>query len=231
MIKYLKKNSITILIFLFFIFCIALVYILQDKIGLESILESSILIKNLISDNYALSIVFIIFILVIGICLMVPLTPLVLITGYYFGTLNSIYICFVGEFIGSLIVYLYSRYFFYSLFSKITFNKFNFYKDKFNENSFYYLILLRIIGGIPFSIQCILCGILKMPIKIYSIATLIGILPYIYIYSSIGANFSDILELQDFKLTQILSPEYLVPIILLVILIFLPKFFKSTNAK
>ena len=43
----------------------------------------------------------------------------------------------------------------------------------------------------------ILSGMIKMPFKIYSIATLVGILPYIDIYSSIDSKFNEIVELKN----------------------------------
>ena len=153
-------------------------------------------------------------------------TPLVLIIGYYFGTINAIYICFIGQLIGSLLVYLYSRYFFYSFFNDKFHNKFINFREKFNNNSFYYLIALRIVGGIPFTIQCIMCGIFKMQLKTYLLATAIGIVPYIYIFSSIGNAFKSVSDLKTFSIQEIITFEYLSPIILLTIIVFLPKLFK-----
>ena len=170
-------------------------------------------------------------ILVIGISFMVPITPIVLLIGYYYGTYSSIYICLSGQFIGSLFVYLYSRYIFYSFMKNMYYYRFENYRLKFNENSFYYLILLRIIGGIPFTVQCIICGIFKMDIKSYSLATFLGVIPYIYIFSSIGNNFNNIDDLKSFSILEILTFEYLSPIVLLVMIIFLPKIYKLFSSK
>ena len=225
MINLLKEKITVISLIIFFLIFLIIIYSFKELINIELIIQKNDLINNLIDKYFLLSALIAFIFIVLCISFLIPLTPLVLITGYYFGTYNSIYICITAEFFGSLIVYIYSRYFFYNLLNNKFYEKISRYRDKFNQNSFYYLIFLRIVGGIPFTLQCILCGIFKMPLKAYSVATIIGIIPYIYIYSSIGDKFNNVIELKSFKFIDILSYEYLIPVILLLAIIFIPKFF------
>ncbi len=226
MINFIKERLYILFLLAIFISLILFISLFQDFLSTDTLIEKNKSIVLFKEKYIFLSFVIALSALVFGISLMVPLTPLVLIIGYYFGTINAIYICFIGQLIGSLLVYLYSRYFFYSFFNDKFHNKFINFREKFNNNSFYYLIALRIVGGIPFTIQCIMCGIFKMQLKTYLLATAIGIVPYIYIFSSIGNAFKSVSDLKTFSIQEIITFEYLSPIILLTIIVFLPKLFK-----
>lgn len=231
MISFFKQRSLSIILLLIIFTLFIIVFFSIDNYGVSEIIAQNNSISLFINDHKYFSYFLAFSILVIGISFMVPITPIVLLIGYYYGTCSSIYICLSGQFIGSLLVYLYSRYIFYSFMKNMYYYRFENYRLRFNENSFYYLILLRIIGGIPFTVQCIICGIFKMDIKSYSLATFLGVIPYIYIFSSIGNNFNNIDDLKSFSILEILTFEYLSPIVLLVMIIFLPKIYKLFASK
>ncbi len=231
MISFIKERIYSIILLLIIFILFLVVFFFLDYLSLDEIVKKNKSIIIFINNHKFISYLFAFIILVFGISFMVPITPIVLLIGYYYGTVNSIYICLLGQIVGSLFVYFYSRYIFYSFMKNLYYDRFENYKQKFNKNSFYFLIALRVIGGIPFTIQCIICGIFKMDFKRYFIATLIGIFPYIYIFSSIGSNFSSIIDLKSFSIADILTFEYLGPIILLVLIVFVPKIYKVSISK
>ena len=221
----LNTSKKKIILFVFIILTLIILYQSKNLIDIDSIIQKNEQIIKFINNHFLFAALLATAIIILGIVFILPLTPMVLISGFYFGMINSIFICFFAEFIGAIIVYTYSRYLINDfLNTKLSIKLINI-GLKFNKNGFYYLVLLRVIGGIPFTIVSILSGMIKMPFKIYSIATLVGILPYIYIYSSIGSKFNEIVELKMFSIKMLLSLEYLAPIILLLSIIFIPKIY------
>ena len=111
-------------------------------------------------------------------------------------------------------------------------SKFKNLENKFKKSEFNYLLLYRFIGGVPWQLSCVLPTIFNVKVKNFFLATLIGIIPQVFLLVSIGAglegvinNNSDVPEITDI----IKSPEIYVPLIifgcLVLTTIFLRKFF------
>ena len=59
-------------------------------------------------------------------------------------------------------------------------------------DSFFYLLSLRLIPFFPFFAVNIAPAMLNIPLRIYAAATLLGIAPAVYVYSSLGAGVADL---------------------------------------
>jgi len=110
--------------------------------------------------------------------------------------------------------------------------KFKNLEIKFKKSEFLYLLVYRFIGGIPFAFSNILPCIFNVKISYFFWATLLGIMPQIFLITSIGDGLENViqqnLETPNFK-DLIFAPEIYKPTIafflLVVISIFLRKFF------
>ena len=96
----------------------------------------------------------------------------------------------------------------------------------------YYLLIYRFIGGIPWQLSCILPTIFDVRVKNFFFASLIGIIPQIFLAVSLGSGLEKVIEQnsQVPKITDIIfSPEIYIPILaffsLVLITIFLRKSF------
>ena len=101
-----------------------------------------------------------------------------------------------------------------------------------DRSEFIYLLIYRFIGGIPWQLSCLLPTLFNVKVINFFFATLIGIIPQIFLAVSIGSGLEKIID-QNAEvpgLTDIIfSPDIYVPItaffILILITIFMRKFF------
>ncbi len=97
---------------------------------------------------------------------------------------------------------------------------------------FNFFLLYRFVGGIPFAISNILPTIFNVKVRNFFLATLIGIIPQIFLIVTIGSGLEEIINnnLEPPKIIDIIfSPNIYLPlgifIVLVIITIFLRKLF------
>jgi uncharacterized membrane protein YdjX (TVP38/TMEM64 family) len=159
-------------------------------------------------------------------------SPIALLGGFIFGKWLGLLIVILGMSFGATILYVMANYFFKDLVSEKFLPKFKNLEIKFKKSEFLYLLVYRFIGGIPFAFSNILPCIFNVKILYFFWATLLGIMPQIFLIASIGDGLENIiqqnLEPPKFK-DLIFSPEIYKPTVvfflLVVISIFLRKFF------
>ncbi|MDC0921484.1 VTT domain-containing protein, partial [Candidatus Pelagibacter sp.] len=105
---------------------------------------------------------------------------------------------------------------------------------KFKKSEFIYLLIYRFIGGIPFQLQCLLPVLFNVKLKNYFFATLIGIIPQIFLAVSIGSGLEKVIE-QNTELPGItdiiFSVDIYLPILAFFGLIILSIFLRKTFYK
>ena len=159
-------------------------------------------------------------------------SPIALIGGFIFGKWIGTLIVVIGMSVGATFLYVFGNYFLKDLIREKFLNKYQNLEKKFKESEFYYLLIYRFIGGIPWQLSCILPTIFDVKIKNFFFASLIGIVPQIFLAVSIGSGFEKIID-QDIEVPKIkdviFSPEIYIPILaffsLVLITIFLRKSF------
>ena len=205
-----------------------LIYILgkYNPFSMEFIITQHGLISSFIDENYFLSLVICTLIISLSISLMGPITPVCILSGFYFGLGSALVVNIIGETIGAIIVFIYGRYFFKNYLLNKLGSKFNSFKDGFNNNAISYLLFIRVIGGVPFGIQNLLPAIFNMKFRDYFIATFFGVMPWAYILSSIGSGIGDIVEAKEFDSSMIFNLNYFFPILLIGVIVLSPIVFK-----
>ncbi|MBD1139094.1 VTT domain-containing protein, partial [Pelagibacterales bacterium SAG-MED46] len=138
----------------------------------------------------------------------------------------------LGLSIGATFLYIFGNYFLKDLIREKFLNKFQKLEMKFKKSEFIYLLIYRFIGGIPWQLSCLLPTIFNVKINNFFFATLIGIIPQIFLAVSIGSGFEKIIDQNSIApsiFDIIFSPDIYVPIIaffgLILITIFLRKIF------
>ena len=104
--------------------------------------------------------------------------------------------------------------------------------EKFKKSEFVYLLVYRLIGGIPFAISNVLPCIFNVKVLNFFLATFIGIIPSLFLICSIGSGLEKIID-QNLEaptmMDLISSPDIYFPLIvftcLVLITIYLRKFF------
>ena len=210
------------------LFVILIIYLIgkYNPISMELIIDQHGTIKNVIDEQPIFSMLSTILLVVLMISIMGPITPICIITGFYFGFYQGLTILIIGEMVGAIIVFLYGRYLFKEYFLKMLGDRFNKFKVGFNKNAISYLLFIRIVGGTPFGIQNLLPSILDMRFRDYLIATFFGVIPWAYILVSIGNGISNIVDAEEFNSGMLLKLDYIMPIIGIAIIVMLPMVYK-----
>ena len=152
--------------------------------------------------------------------------------GFIFGKWIGTLVVVLGLSIGATFLYIFGNYFLNELIREKFLNKFQNLEIKFKKSEFIYLLIYRLIGGIPWQLSCLLPTVFNVKTINFFFATLIGIIPQIFLAVSIGSGLEKIIE-QNAKMPKIsdiiFSPDIYIPItaffILILISIFFRKFF------
>jgi uncharacterized membrane protein YdjX (TVP38/TMEM64 family) len=78
------------------------------------------------------------------------------------------------------------------------------------KNAFWYLFGLRVVPAVPFILINILAGAASVPLRPYTLATFIGILPAFILYSAIGSKLGEMFDRgQQPNLHALLQPQFM----------------------
>ena len=121
-------------------------------------------------------------------------SPVILIAGFIFGQWIGTIIVVVGLTIGATFLYIFGNYFLKNFIREKFLNRYKSLEFKFKKSEFIYLFIFRLVGGIPWQIQCLLPTIFDVKLKNYFFSTLLGIIPGAFLISSIGSGLEKIID-------------------------------------
>ena len=159
-------------------------------------------------------------------------SPVAIFAGFIFGKILGSLIVVIGLSIGATLLYLFANFFLKELIKDKFLKKFKDLEEKFKNSEFIYLLIYRFVGGIPFAISNILPCIFNVKVANFFWATLIGILPQLFLICSIGSGLEKIID-QNLEAPNIInlvtSEEIYIPLLiffsLVVVTVFLRKSF------
>ena len=151
-------------------------------------------------------------------------SPVALMGGFILGKWIGTVVVVLGLSIGGTFLYIFGNYFLKDLIREKFLNKYQNLEIKFKKSEFFYLLVYRFIGGIPWVISCLLPTIFNVRAVNFFFATLIGIIPQIFLAVSIGSGIEKLIDKNSkapgfFEL--ILSSEIYIPLIGFFILVIL----------
>ena len=235
-----KAKKIKIFIGLFYLVAICLFlyfffskFSLQDLTSYDFIKENRSYFFELKNSNLFLtSIIF----LLLTILWVFPFlgfgSPVALIGGFIFGKWIGTLIVVLALSIGATFLYVFGNYFLKDLIREKFLNRFKSLETKFKKSEFTFLLVYRFIGGIPWQLSCLIPTLFNVRVKNFFFATLIGIIPQIFLAVSIGSGLEKIID-QNSEIPSItdiiFSADIYVPILaffgLILITIILRKLF------
>jgi len=235
-----KAKKIKIFIGLFYLVAICLFlyfffskFSLQDLTSYDFIRENRSYFFELKNSNlFLISITF----LLLTILWVFPFlgfgSPVALLGGFIFGKWIGTLIVVLALSIGATFLYVFGNYFLKNLIREKFLNKFKSLEIKFKKSEFTFLLIYRFIGGIPWQLSCLIPTLFNVKIKNFFFATLIGIIPQIFLAVSIGSGLEKIIDQNSEtpSITDIIfSADIYVPILaffgLILITIILRKLF------
>jgi len=142
--------------------------------------------------------------------------PVSLLAGFIFGKWLGTFILVIGLTIGATILYTLGNYFFKEIIKEKFLSRFKNLEVKFKKSEFIYLLIYRLVGGIPFALSNVLPCIFNVKVSNFFWATLIGIVPPSFLLVSIGSGLEKIIE-QNLEapsmIDLIYSPDIYIPVL------------------
>ena len=235
-----KAKKIKIYIGLFYLLIVSLfLYFFLSKFSIQQLTSYDFIREN---RNYFFELrqtnLFLLSIVFIGLTILwvFPFlgfgSPVALLGGFIFGQMIGTLVVVLGLSIGATFLYLFGNYFLKEFIREKFLNRFSNLEIKFKKSEFIYLLIYRFVGGIPWQLSCLLPTIFNVKVINFFFATLIGIIPQIFLAVSIGSGLEKIID-QNLEapgiMDLIFSKDIYIPILaffgLVIITIFIRKIF------
>jgi uncharacterized membrane protein YdjX (TVP38/TMEM64 family) len=150
-------------------------------------------------------------------------SPLLIISGIFFGKWIGTFVSVISISIGALTLYTIANFFFKDLINKLLKKKFTKYIYLFKKNEFFYFFIFRLVGGLglPFPLQNTLPVVFNIKKTNYFFASFLGFIPSMFIWATIGSAINNFIKESDkFSfMNLILSKEIYLPVILFIIFV------------
>ena len=157
-------------------------------------------------------------------------SPVAILSGFIFGKWTGTLIVALGLSLGATILYIFANYFLKELIKDKFLSKYKNLEIKFKKSEFIYLLVYRFIGGIPFAISNVLPCIFNVKISNFFFATIIGLIPSLFLICSIGSGIEKIIN-ENIKapgfLEIIATKEIYLPLLLFICLVVITVFFRK----
>ena len=224
---------ILITLFLFFFFS---KFSIQELTSYDFIRENRLYFFELKKSNLIL-----IFFIFLGLTILwvFPLlgfgSPVALMGGFIFGKWIGTIVVVLGLSVGATFLYIFGNYFLRDLIREKFLNKFQNLEIKFRKSEFFYLLVYRLMGGVPWQISCLLPTLFNVKVKNFLFATFLGIIPQIFLAVSIGSGIEKVID-QNSEVPGIMdiifSPDIYVPllaffVLIVISIIFRKKFYRN----
>ena len=237
-----KSKKFKIYIGLFYVTVVGVfLYYLFSKFSLQE-LTSYEFIKNNIdyfsklkkTNIFILSLFFLLFTILWVFPFLGFGSPVSLLAGFILGKWVGTITVVLGLSIGATFLYIFGNFFLKDFIREKFLNKFQNLDDKFKKSEFLYLLIYRFIGGIPWQLSCILPTLFNVKVINFFLATLIGIIPQVFLVVSIGSGLETIIS-QNLKPPSIIdiisSPTIYLPLGTFFFLIIITVFLRSVFYK
>ena len=217
-LSFYKKNFLFILIFLFLISFY--IFDLNNFFTIEYFKKNYLFIQSLVKNNYLIFMFFFFLSWLFMLSIILPVSTIMIIfSSFLFSPYISIPISLLIITTGGALNFL--------LLKKIVisriFKKANFFLKKINmrfkDNEIQYLLLLRLIP-MPYIIQNSIIVILNVNLRMFIFTTIIGITPFVALYSLAGFKLKEIISKKGhININDLINYENFIIVGLLIIFI------------
>tara|TARA_B100000963_G_scaffold73254_2_gene61270 strand:- start:3654 stop:4367 length:714 start_codon:yes stop_codon:yes gene_type:complete len=225
----MSKNLKIALGTIYLVILISFLYFLFSKFDISRVNDFSYYkmiqskLNQYIGQNVVLNLFLFFIFTIIWIMLLGFGSPILILSGIFFGKWVGTFISTVSISIGALLLYIIAKFFFKDIVNFMLKDKFEKYIERFQKNEFYYFLAFRLAGGlgIPFGLQNILPVVFNIKNINYFFASFLGLMPHFFIWNSVGAGINNyVKESDNFNFVNlIMSEEIYFPMMILLILI------------
>ncbi len=168
-----------------------------------------------VAEHLAVTILAFIAVYVAATTLSLPGSSILTMTaGFLFGPILGTSVAVIAATIGATLLFAVARTSLGEVFRDRTQGALTALREGFRKDVFNYLLFLRLVPLFPFWLINLVAAFLDVPLRVFILATLIGIVPGAAVYASIGSGLGSILDRgQKPDLGIIFSPVFLIPML------------------
>ena len=195
---------------------IIIVWFGREWVSVESFLDQYSEVKQMITDQYSLSLLIFFFSYLVSVSLSLPVaSTLTLMGAALFGWI-TIPIVITAATSGALVIFWLASTVANKFFFEQATNTLEKVRTVFHQSPIRWLLMMRLVPFFPFWLVNIIPALLKMRQRDYVFATVLGIIPGTAIYVSVGRGLDTMLSQglsPQWRITE--NPEVWVPLVLL----------------
>lgn len=140
-----------------------------------------------------------------SLCALPGSTVFIMAGGLLFGNMLGALFALIGATVGSLLLFLSSRYVIGAFVQTKYKERFVRFNNAITRYGFHYLLIVRFVAVIPFFLVNVLSGITVISTRSFVGATVVGMLPLIFVYAFIGQQLTLLDSIDDFFNPHILA--------------------------
>lgn len=177
---------------------------LHEQISRQALADNREWLQNFVAENMLLAVLTYMAVYIAAVAVSLPgASVLTIASGFIFGWPLGGTLTAISATIGASIIFLAARTAFGDLLQRKAGNRIRKLREGFQEDSFNYLLFLRLVPIFPFWLINLAPALFGMRLGPYVLATSIGILPGTFLYAYFGRGISSAIDMEG----SLLSPE------------------------
>lgn len=210
-----------------------LIFDLHRHVSFETLRTHRAVLVDLIEAHLALAALAYLALYIAAVTLSLPVAAVLSISGgFLFGFALGGALAVSGATLGAILIFLAARTALGDSLRRRAGPWLHRLEAGFQANAFSYLMSLRLMPLLPFWLVNLVPALLGVPLRTFALATLLGSMPAILVFASVGNGMGAALDRGDAATLGImLSPEILLPLLALAALSLLPVLVRMVRSR
>ena len=178
---------------------------LHEKINLQSFQAHKEELLSFVAKKPVLSALVFIGVYIAAVALSLPVATLLTLTGgFLFGKWLGLIYVVSGATVGASVIFLVAQSALGETLRAKAGGLYQKIEKNMKENAFGYLLFLRLVPIFPFFLVNIVTALFNIPLRVFAVATLLGIIPGSFVYINLGQTLGELKSLNDLVSTKTL---------------------------
>jgi len=226
------KRLIPVVVILIVIACV-IYFRWYEYLTFSALQEHHQQLEQWTAQHYVLTVLAYMLIYIVAVAASIPgATILTLAGGYLFGIIPGTIYVVISATIGACLIFLAVETAFGRWLESKAKGWVSRMEKGFQENAFSYMLFLRFVPLFPFWVVNIVPALLDVRLRVFTLATFLGIIPGTFVYILVGNGLGSILKTgEEPNLGIIFQPQVLIPLLALAVLSLVPVIYQKLKRK
>jgi uncharacterized membrane protein YdjX (TVP38/TMEM64 family) len=152
--------------------------------------------------------------------------------GFLFGSVLATLYTVVAATVGATVIFLVAKTALGDVLREKAGKRLEKLLSGFRQDAFNYLLVLRLVPIFPFFLVNVAPAFAGVPLRVYVLATFLGIIPGTFVYAQVGTGLGSLFDSgQTFTLGGVLTPEIIIALVGLAVLSVIPVVYKRVGRR